>query len=228
MSLAGISSMAMRGVLADLAEVWRRRSQQGVSIESVGGVEAARRVLAGEPFDFVVLAADALGALESSGRILAGSRTDLASSGIAVAVAKDRAHPGIGDEEAVRRAVRDARAVGYSTGPSGVYLIGLFARWGLADAATPRLVQAPPGTPVAALIARGDVDLGFQQTSELLGQPGIDVVGPLPAEIQAITIFSAAVCAASARPDAARELLAFLASRDADAVKRAHGMEPAS
>jgi len=103
----------------------------------------------------------------------------------------------------------------------------LFERWGIADEIAPRIVQAPPGIPVGTLVARGDVELGFQQLSELMHLPGIDVIGPLPAEIQVVTVFSAAVCTASNCPAAAKALLAFLASPEADAAKRRHGMEPA-
>ena len=103
----------------------------------------------------------------------------------------------------------------------------LFERWGIADAIAPRIVQAPPGVPVGALVARGEVELGFQQLSELMHLPGIDVVGALPPEMQAITVFSAAVCTASRQGALAHALLAFLASPDGDDVKRRHGMQPA-
>jgi molybdate transport system substrate-binding protein len=219
--------MAVRYALAELAEAWQQRSGRGASIESVGGVEAARRVHAGEPFDFVVLASDAIDALQSAGRIVPGSRIDLARSGVAIAVAAGAAHPDIGNELAVRQAVLDARSIGYSTGPSGVHLTRLFERWGIAEQIQRRIVQAPPGVPVGSLVASGEVELGFQQLSELVHLQGIEVAGPLPPGIQAVTIFSGAVCAVSTRRPATTELLSFLASADADAAKRRHGMEPA-
>jgi molybdate transport system substrate-binding protein len=103
----------------------------------------------------------------------------------------------------------------------------LFERWGIADAIAPRIVQASPGLPVGALVASGDVELGFQQLSELMHLPGIDVIGLLPPEIQVATVFSAAVCTASNCPGAAKALLSFFASSEADAAKRRYGMEPA-
>jgi molybdate transport system substrate-binding protein len=165
--------------------------------------------------------------LVAAGRVDANSRVDLARSGIAVAVASGAPRPAIGDESSVREAILSARSIGYSTGPSGVYLTRLFERWGIAGTIASRIVQAPPGVPVGALVARGDVELGIQQLSELMHLPGIDVIGPLPPEIQAITVFSAALCTASDNRDAAKTLLAFLASASADDAKLRHGMMPA-
>ena len=225
--LTGISSMATRHVLAELADAYERHWGPRVVIESVGGVDAARRVLDGEPFDFVVLAADAIGRLAAAGKIDLASRIDLARSGVAIAVAAGAPRPDVGDELAIRQAVLAARSIGYSTGPSGAHLARLFERWGIAETIAPRIVQAPPGVPVGTLVARGDVDLGFQQLSELMHLPGIDVIGSLPREIQVVTVFTAAVCTRSTRPEGAHALLSFLASAEADAAKRRHGMEPA-
>ena len=225
--ITGISSMAMRQVLSDLGGAWRLKSGEPMALECVGGVDALRRVQAGEAFDFVVLAADAIEQLGASGRVDAASRTAVARSAIAIAVAAGAPHPDIASESAVRGAVINARKIGYSTGPSGTYLARLFERWGIAETIAPRLVQAPPGVPVGTLLARGDVELGFQQLSELMDVPGVDVIGPLPSDVQAVTTFSGAICATSKRPDAARAFLSFLASPAADAAKRRRGMEPA-
>jgi molybdate transport system substrate-binding protein len=224
--ITGISSMAMRNVLAELGDAYERQSGQPVAIVSVGGVDAARRVDGGEAFDFVVLAADAIEQLAAVGRVDPGSRTDLACSAVAMAVAAGAARPDVTSESAIRDAVLRARSIGYSTGPSGAHLLRLFERWGIADTIAPRIVQASPGLPVGTLVARGEVELGFQQLSELMHLPGIDVIGLLPAEVQVTTVFSAAVCTASNCPVAAKTLLSFLASREADAAKRRHGMEP--
>jgi molybdate transport system substrate-binding protein len=224
--IAGISSIATRHVLLELAEAYERKSRQQITVESVGGVDAARRVQAGEAFDFVVLAAEAIHKLASAGRVDADSRIDLARSGVAIAVRAGAPRPAISDESAVRQTVLAARSIGYSTGPSGVHLARLLERWGIAETIAPRLVQAPPGVPVGALIARGDVELGFQQLSELMHLGGIDVIGALPPEIQLVTVFTAAVCSASLRPQPAKALLSFLASPEAEAAKRRHGMEP--
>lgn len=222
-----ISSMATRQVLADLAALFQQGSAQRSAIESVGGVDAARRVQAGEAVDVVVLASDAIDRLITAGRIVAGSRVDLVRSGVALAVRAGAPRPPIDTEDDVKRAVHAARSVGYSTGPSGTYLAALFERWGIADAVKARTVIAPAGVPVGQLVAEGQVELGFQQLSELMHLDGIAVLGPLPPSIQLVTTFSGGVAAASTQPEAARALLDFMASPAAAAAKRQQGMDPA-
>ena len=226
-ALRGISSMATRQVLAELVAAFTRQSGIGAAIESVGGVDAARRVQAGEAFDVVVLASDAIDKLLATGHLLPDSKVDWVRSAVAVAVRAGVPLPDIASEDALRQAVLAARSISYSTGPSGVALAKLFERWGIAGDIASRLVQAPPGVPVGSLVAAGDVALGFQQLSELLHVPGIAIVGPLPPAIQITTTFSAAVGRLSRQPDAARELLAYLASPQAAEATRRQGMDAA-
>ena len=226
-SLTGISSMATRQVLAELVAAFEQRCGSAVAIESVGGVDAARRVQAGEPFDVVVLASDAVDRLIGSGHVVPGSRVDLVRSPVAIAVRTGAPHPDVGTEAALRQAVLAARSVGYSTGPSGTHLAALFGRWGIADRIRERIVQPPPGVPVGRLVARGEVELGFQQLSELMHLDGIDVLGTLPPGAEFITTFSAGLCTTSARPDDVRAMLDYMTSPEAAEAKRRHGMEPA-
>jgi len=225
--VTGLSSMATRRILADLARDYESRNGVEVDIRSMGGVEAAKLARAGEAVDLVALARKVMQSLEAEGWVAAGSIKDFARSEIAIAVKAGARRPPVESGEAVRQAMRAAERVSYSTGPSGDHLKALCEKWGLVDSVLARALVAPPGTPVASLVARGDADLGFQQLSELTGQPGIDVVGPLPPEIQSATVFSAGVASRAAAPEAARAFIAYLASAEADAAKRRHGMAPA-
>jgi molybdate transport system substrate-binding protein len=225
--ILGISSMAPRALLAELSRDYELRSGCPVAFESVGGVDARRRVQAGESFDVIVLASDALDELVSSGHVLSGSKVDLARSGVAIAVRTGAPRPDVRDEESLRRAVLAARSVGYSTGPSGVQLSALFERWGITERVRNRILVPPPGEPVGALVARGEVELGFQQLPELIHLDGVDVVGLLPEPIQIVTTFSGAAGTRGNSPEAARSLLAFMSSDETGAAKRRHGMDAA-
>lgn len=222
-----ISSMATKQILADLVAQYQAKTGQAVHVESVGGVDAAKRVQAGEAFDLVILARNAMDTLHAAGKLVGGSLRDLVVSGVGVAVQSGTPYPDITSEDAVKQAVLAAPTLGYSTGPSGVQLAKLFERWGIADVVKPRIVQAPPGVPVGALIARGEVALGFQQLSELLNVKGIDLVGMLPPAIEIITPFIGAVAATCKEPEAASALLRFMTSAECAATIRQNGMEPA-
>ncbi|PZO17534.1 MAG: molybdenum ABC transporter substrate-binding protein, partial [Burkholderiales bacterium] len=191
-------------------------------------VDAAKRVQAGEAFDVVILGSDAIDKLIASGHLQPGSRVDLVRSGVSVAVREGAPQPDLSSEDAVRRAVLAARTICHSTGPSGVALLKLFERWGIAEQLQDRIVQAPPGVPVASLVARGEVELGFQQLSELLGVAGIAIAGPLPPAIQIITTFSAGIPVHTAQAGAVRAMLAHMTAPKAADAKRRQGMEPAS
>ncbi len=226
-SFTVISSMATRALLAELAAAYEQASDIRVVVESVGGVDAARRVAAGEAFDVVILASDAVEQLLAGGHLQPGNRVDLVRSPMAAAVQAGMPLPDIGNEAALRSAVLAAKTVCGSTGPSGAHLQRLFERWGITAQMQGRLVQAPPGVPVGTLVARGEVELGFQQLSELINLPGISVLGTLPPEVAFITTFSAGLGLHGKQPLAARGLLAFMNAPESAAAKRRHGMDPA-
>lgn len=222
-----IGSMATRRILGELAQRYEAAAGRRVEVRPLGGVEAAARVRAGDAVDVVVLASGALAKLGADGFVVEGGRVDLARSAMAVAVAAGAPLPDISSGPAVRDAILAAPRTAYSTGPSGDHLLALCKSWGLESVLADRLVQAPPGIPVGALVARGEAALGFQQASELQDIPGIVVVGALPQDIAAVTVFSAAVAAAARDPKAASDLIRFLASPDVAETYRRHGMEPA-
>src|SRR6185437_5728888 len=152
--------------------------------------------------------------------------TALARSGVAMAVRAGAPKPDISSGDALKATVLAAKSVGYSAGPSGVYLIGLFERMGIAGALKDKVKQVS-GQPVGELVANGDVEIGFQQMSELLPVGGIDIVGPLPPDVQQITTFAAGLRASANSPSAARALVKFLTAPEAAPVIRRKGMEPA-
>jgi len=225
-ALRAISSMATRAVLADLVQAWQQQGGQPVALESVGGVDAARRVQSGEALDVVLLAGDAIDTLIAGGHAVAGSKVDWVRSSTAVAVPAGAELPDIATEAALRAAVLGAAGIGYSTGPSGTALLRLFARWGITQQLESRLVQARPGVPVGQLVARGEAALGFQQRSELMHVPGITVVGELPPAVAIDTVFSGARVAGCRDAGAAQAFLAFLAGPQATPAKRRQGMQP--
>jgi molybdate transport system substrate-binding protein len=217
-----LSSLAIKEAYLELQPLFEKKSGLKVDTEWLGMVDIMKRIKAGESADMVIASQKALGELKSLGKVAAV--VDLAKSGVAVAVKKGAQRPDIGSGEAVKRALRGARSIAYSSGPSGVYLVELFQKWGIAGELKAKSTQTPPGTAVGPLVARGEAEIGFQQMSELLPfSAGIDIVGPLPAEIQVITVFSGGVHVAARQADAARAWLAFIAASAATLKK--HGME---
>jgi molybdate transport system substrate-binding protein len=226
--VTGLSSMATRLLLADLAADVERRHGIAVSFTSAAGVEAAQQVRDGAAVDLVILAAVAMDALESDGLLAPKTLRPLFVSQVVAAVPAGRTAPALATEDDVRAAVANARRVGYSTGPSGTALLALLERWGLRDELQDRLVQAPPGLPVGSLLGSGDADLGFQQLSELLDAPGVRVLGPLPGSAAISSTFSGGVLATSGQPELAARVLGLLSADAAAAVVASRGMTLAS
>lgn len=215
--------MAPRPVLQELAQRWPQEGGVQVHLQALGGVELARRVAQGEPADAVVLASDALEGLMAQGHLRAQTRCDLMRSKVAVAWSTGRPAPDLSDLASLERALLAARAVAYSTGPSGQVLLERLAQWGLLDRLRDKLVQAPPGVPVGQLLAQGQAELGFQQRSELMGLPGIEST-LLPPWAEIVTVFSGAISQQATQPELGRAWLAFCSGMQA-ALSR-HGMAP--
>ena len=192
-----------------------------------GGTEGlAKRISGGEVIDIVIIAAPNIDKLIMEGKLVAGSRADIAKSGVGIALRTGLPKPDISSAEAVKRAVLAATSVAYSTGPSGFYIADLFKKMGITDQIKDKVRQPASGAPLGELVARGEADLGFEQISNLLHVKGIDYLGPLPPEIQNITIYSAGVHARAPAPDAARALVKFLTAPEAGPIIKKIGMEP--
>jgi molybdate transport system substrate-binding protein len=199
-----------------------------ISGPSMGNTPQAipARLQRGEAADVVIMVGYALDALIKQGTVSADNRVDLARSGIGMAVRAGAPKPDIATVEAFKNALLAAKSIAYSDSASGVYLsTELFPRLGIADRIKNKSTMIP-AEPVGLVVARGDAELGFQQISELRPIPGIDIVGPLPAELQKITIFSGGIVSGAQHADAGKALLAFLRTPAAAAVVSKSGMEP--
>jgi molybdate transport system substrate-binding protein len=199
-----------------------------VSGPSMGNTLEAipNRLQRGERADLLIMVGTALDELIKQGKVVAASRADLARSSIGMVVRKGAPKPDIASVAAFKRTLIEAKSIAYSDSASGVYISSeMFGKLGIADAMKDK-ARKIPATPVGEIVARGDAELGFQQISELLPVPGVDLVGPLPAEIQKVTVFSAGVATSAKEPDAARALIVFLASAEAAAAIAKSGMEP--
>jgi len=185
------------------------------------------RLEAGEPLDLVIMAREGLDGLVDRGLVAAAGHMDLARCGIGVAVRTGAPRPDVSSADALVGALKHAKGIAYSSSASGIYLKGLLHRLGLAETLGNRIRQVE-GEPVGAVVARGEAEIGFQQVSELLPVPGIDFVGPLPAEIQHTTMFAAGIAAGATEPEMARVLIAYLAAPSAATTIRRSGMEPAA
>ena len=222
-----LSTQATQEAYLELVAQFEKATGHKVKTDFTGTLNVQKRLAAGEPFDLIIMAGPAIDEQIKLGKALAGSRVDIAKSGTGVAVRKGAPKPDIGSVEAFRKTLLSVKSIGYSTGPSGVYMLSVFEKLGVSDQVKGKLKQTPSGVFVGNLIANGDTEIGFQQISELVHFPGIDYVGPLPGELQRMTVFSAGIHAGARQPDAAKALVKFLTAPAAAPVIRKHGLEPA-
>jgi molybdate transport system substrate-binding protein len=184
------------------------------------------RLERGEPADIVILAAPALEELIKQGKVAPGSRVDLVRSTIGMAVRAGAPKPDISTVEALKRTLLDAKSIAYSASASGTYLsTELYQRLGIADQVLPKSKRIVSER-VGSVVARGEAEIGFQQVSELLPIEGIDYVGPLPAEVQKVTVFSAGIVVGAKEPEAAKALIRYFTSPEAAPVISKTGLEP--
>ena len=221
-----MSINAVKEPLVELIAAFEKDTGHKVTLIGGGTESVTRRVADGEIVDIVIVAPRSIDRLTEQGRLSAASRKVFAKTGIGIAVRPGVQRPDVSTADAVKNAILAAQSVSYSTGASGIYLADLFAKMGIGEAVKTKLVQPPSGAPVGALLARGEVDLGFQQASELAHMPGIQYLGPLPAEIQHVTAYGISLHSAAPSAEAGKKLLEVLTGPAAAAVIRKHGMEP--
>ena len=191
-----------------------------------GTLDARKRIAAGEYFDMLIMASPDIDAFLASGTLAPGSRTDIAKSGVGIGIKAGAPKPDISTVEAFKKTLLAAKSIGCSTGPSGNYVISLFDRLGIAGEVMPKLIQTATGVFVGSLIANGDVELGIQQVSELSHYPGVDYIGPLPGDIQKMTIFASGIAANAKQPAAAKAWVKFLTQPSSTDAFKKRGMEP--
>jgi molybdate transport system substrate-binding protein len=221
-----LSTQATEQSHRDLLPQFEKATGNTVKIVYTGTLDAKKRIAAGEAFDVLIMAGTDLDGFLADGTLAPGSRVDLAKSGVGVGVKAGAPKPDISTTDAFKKTLLAAKSIGYSTGPSGNYVIGLFDRLGIADQVKPKLKQTPTGVFVGTITASGEVELGIQQVSEMSQYPGVDYVGPLPADIQRMTVFSSGIAAKAKEPAAAKTLVKFVTSPEAGAVYKKRGMEP--
>jgi molybdate transport system substrate-binding protein len=221
-----LSTQATEDTYRELVPQFEKATGHKVATIFTGTLDAQKRLAAGENYDMIIMASPAIDAQIKAGKVVSGSRVDLAKSGVGAAVPKGAPKPDISTTEALKKTLLAAKSIGYSTGPSGVYMISLFEKLGLMDQVKPKLKQTPTGVFVGTIIANREVEVGFQQVSEVGNFPGVDYIGPLPADVQQMTVFSSGIVVDAKEAEPARALVKFLTTPEAGAAFRKRGMEP--
>jgi molybdate transport system substrate-binding protein len=205
---------------------FEKASGHKVTSAFTGTADLQKRIDAGETYDVIIMLDAAIDDYIRSGKVVAGSRVDIARASIGVGVRAGLPKPDIGSVESLKQALLAARSIGYSTGPSGDYVVEMFAKLGIAEAVSPKLKLAPSTVLVGSIIASGEAELGFQQANELSHFPGVDYLGPLPAELQETTWRSGGIMTGSNAVEAGRALLDFISGPAAAPAIRRHGLDP--
>ena len=221
-----LSTQATQEAYQELVAQFEKASGHKVTTTFTGTVNVQKRLAGGETYDMIIMAAPAIDEQIKLGRAVAGSRVDFASSGTGMAVRKGAAKPDIGTVDALKKTLLSAKSIGYSTGPSGLYMLTVFEKMGIAEQVKGKLKQTPSGVYVGTLIATGETEVGFQQISELVHFDGIDYVGPLPGDLQRMTMFSTGIHTGATQAEAARALVKHITAPAAAATIRKHGLEP--
>lgn len=220
-----LASGAVKEAALELFPQFEKASTNKISVTWAGTNDIKKKIAAGEVFDLVIVASPEVDTFIKDGKFVAGSKIDLVRSSVGVAVKAGAPKPDVSSGDAVKKAVLAAKSVGYSTGPSGVYMQKLFEKMGIADQVKAKAKITPPGVPVASAIRNGEAEIGFQQVSELIHEAGIDFLGPIPADIQNITVFSSGISTGAKAQTEAKALQKFLTAPAAAPTIKKHGLE---
>jgi molybdate transport system substrate-binding protein len=221
-----LSTQATEQAYRELVPQFERATGHKVTTIFTGTLDADKRLAAGEAYDLLIMSGPSIDEHLKDGKLVAGSRVDLAKSGVGVGVKAGAPKPDIRTTDALRKTILGAKSIGYSTGPSGLYVLKLFQRLGVADQVKPKLKQTATGVFVGSIIASGEVEIGFQQVSELGQFPGVDFVGPLPADVQEVTVFSSGITRNAKQTEAARAWVRYLTGPEAAQAFTKRGLQP--
>ena len=223
-SLKLIASTGMNTVLQELLPLYEAQVNRSVSVSYNSSALILEHLESGEAADAIVLTRDALEALAQRGIVIAKSLTNLAKSGVGIIVKSGAQHPDITSETSFRKTLELAKSVAHTTaGASGIYFMNLLEQLDIQDAVKAKAITQPGGR-IAGLVSSGKAEIGVQLESELVGMPGVEYVGPLPAALQMEIIFSAGIFSSSAKSALAEELIQFLCKPEYAAVYRKNGM----
>jgi molybdate transport system substrate-binding protein len=217
---------AAKESVTEAISIFEKTTGHKVSISWSGTEAITKRVADGEAVDVVVNAAQIIDRQSKDGKLAAATRTDFAKSGIGVAVPSSAAKLDVSTQDALKSALLSAKTVVVSSGTSGRHMVDVFSKLGIGEQVKAKTKQPPSGAQIADFLAAGDADIGFQQISELLHAKGINYLGPVPADLQNYTTYSAAISAGSANADVAKTLLEALRAPSTQAIVRASGMDP--
>ena len=221
-----LSTQATEESYRELVPQFEKASGHKVTTVFTGTLDANKRLAAGETYDLLIMSGPSIDEHIKGGKVVSGSRVDLAKSGVGVGVRAGAPKPDIRTTEALKKTLLAAKSIGYSTGPSGVYMVGLFQRMGIAEEIKDKLRQTQTGVFVGSIIANGEAEIGLQQVSELSNFPGVDYVGPLPADVQQMTVFASGILVGAQESDAAKALVKFITTPAAGEAFKKRGMEP--
>ncbi|MBV8839093.1 MAG: molybdate ABC transporter substrate-binding protein [Alphaproteobacteria bacterium] len=221
-----LASGAMKEAYLALLPAFEKESGHKVTLALSSTTEIQKQISAGEIHDLVILGDNGTEKLIHDGKLVGGTRAVFAKSGISIAVRAGAPKPDVGSADALKKTLLAAKSVGYSAGASGTYLVGMFQKLGIYDQVKAKATIAGNNVPVGDKVAAGETEIGFQQLSELMPVKGIDIIAPLPADLQHFTVFSGAIHSAAKEKEAASALIRFLTAPATQEALKKFGLEP--